>query len=192
MIDLLKNELAQITLCGVILLLHTNLNLFCYFTTGLTNVLDFPTRLNFNDSILNSFNFFWTSFTYLPTFFFSFLFVTIYLFIVTEKSTVYMLLLFIFSLYNFEVFDFLVINAHLSCRDLNLSSINLLLSNNLNKYHPFIFYISVFITTPPIFKIYSVYGLPNLFSLNYFCTCIRQLITSTLLINLFALFLGSW
>lgn len=154
--------------------------------------MDFPTRLNINDSIVNSFNFFWTSFTYLPTFFFSALFTILFLYVITDKPTTYILILFVFSFYNFEVLDFLIVNAHLSCRDPNLSAINLLLSNNLNKYHPFIFYTSVFLTTPLLFKIFTMYDPANLFSSNSFCKYTLQLTSTVLLINLFALFLGSW
>jgi hypothetical protein len=145
-----------------------------------------------NDSIVNSFNFFWTSFTYLPTFFFSAMFTILFLHVITDKLTTYLPLLFVFSLYNFEVIDFLVINAHLSCRDTNLSSINLLLANNLNKYHPFIFYTSVLLTTPVLFKVFTMYNPFSLFSLNHFCNCTTRLTIRVLLINLFALFLGSW
>lgn len=104
----------------------------------------------------------------------------------------YLLTFFVFSLYNFEVLDFLVTNTHLSCRDLNLSLVNLLLSNNLNKYHPFIFYTSVFLTTPILFKMYTSHDSLTIFDLNYFSKCIVRLTTLTLVINLFALFLGSW
>jgi len=45
--------------------------------------------------------------------------------------------------YGFEIIDTVFLNKAPVLLDLNLTGINTLLINNLNKYHPFLFYLSV-------------------------------------------------
>lgn len=94
--------------------------------------------------------------------------------------------------YNYELVDFLAVNAHWYVRDGSLSGINLLLSNNLNKYHPFIFYISVFLLVPLACTAPLLFTQGPKFIRNV--TLRSSTITKihVLVINLFALFLGSW
>lgn len=148
---------------------------------------DTPSRIDINDSYLNLFNFFWTSFTYLPSFFFFSLIVSFFLYNLVLPIS----LLLTYFLYNIELFDFIATNFNFINLDLNLTSINLLLTNNLNKYHPFIFYISTFL----LFILYWINLNLNLnktfvYNLNsYLLFFYNNYIIS---INLFALFLGSW
>jgi len=189
---LFRNEPGYFVLSGSVILLNTSINLFNYFITGLTIILDFPTRLNLNDSILNSLNFFWTSPTYLPILFSTLLTVLLLLHMLKYHTPTYYILLVVYWLYNLELLDFLVTNFDASCINLNHSSINLLLTNNLNKYHPLLFYISVLLITPPFYTSHFLRLEDNLFSLNSFTTDSRNLTVWVLVTNISTLFFGSW
>lgn len=95
--------------------------------------------------------------------------------------------------YSFEVSDFLILNLHTQIIDLNVTDINLLLSNNLNKYHPYIFYVSsiLFLLVIIIILQYLI-SCHFQFSPNSVVKRITLLSNSSLIINTFALFLGSY
>lgn len=187
-----RNEPGYFVLGGSVILLNTSINLFNYFITGLTIILDFPTRLNLNDSVLNSFNFFWTSPTYLSILFATLLIMLLLLHMLKYHTPTCYLLLVVYWLYSLEIIDFLVTNFNASCINLNHSSINLLLINNLNKYHPLLFYISVLLLTPPIYASHFLRLENNLFSLNSFTTDSKNLTVWVLVTNISTLFFGSW
>jgi len=176
-----------------IFFLYTLFHNFTSLIHGSHYLFDLTTRLDFNDSFVNLFNFFWTSFTYLPSFFF-----LILLQLILQKSSIHTVynipvLLTLYYVYNTELVDFIILNYHLEVVNHNYSSINLLLTNSLNKYHPFIFYVSVILFIYLFSHLFShLFFNFKLFSLNY---SYKQTITgvqSVLLYNLFALFLGSW
>ena len=189
---LIKSELRCLVLLGIGLAIYSNLNLFLHLITGVSTLLDLASRSNPNDSIVNSFNYFWTSFTYLPTFFFTYLYIFVLLYTLNHSSTWALLTFPLFILYNYELLDFLAINAHWYVRDGSLSGINLLLSNNLNKYHPFIFYISVFLLVPLACTASCLFTRESRFTRNTLVKLGTVLQFLILLINLLALFLGSW
>ena len=111
---------------------------------------------------------------------------------VTRTLSWFVLLAPWFVLYNYELLDFLTANSHWYVRDGSLSGINLLLANNLNKYHPFIFYTSVFLLVPPTCRAPLLYGQRLLFTVTQSLRLNERLLVHILLVNLFALFLGSW
>lgn len=192
MIVLLRADLFYSILIWIFTLLTITLSLFTYFSSGSTLLFDLNTRLNLNDSLLNSFNFFWTSFTYLPLFFFTTLFIYLPLSNLHSKLLAPIPIIVLYFSYSFESFDFLVLNYHPHCFNLNYPSINLLLSNNLNKYHPFIFYTSIFfIATPPLWFFFCIVDY-QLFVGNRVGVYHPRRTLFTLIINLTALFLGSW
>jgi len=134
------------------------------------------------------FNFFWTSFTYLPVFFFV---VVLTLLLFFNKLPV--ILIFTLYTYTFEVSDFLVLNLNTANFNLNVTDFNLLLVNNLNKYHPFIFYLSaisllitVFLLNKSFIKHDSMFLWGSSIRLTLIC------FKRSLIINSFALFLGSY
>ena len=105
------------------------------------NYLDALIRLNTNDSFINFYCFFWTSFWYLPLF-----------------SNILLVFIYFYKKNNFNIFPFtitvlLIFYSH-ACIYLhvtnyltifynsNLNNFNFFLFNNINKYHPFLFYIS--------------------------------------------------
>lgn len=172
--------------------MYGGVKVFNFPLSGLGNMPDWTARLNPNDSLINSFNFFWTSFTYLPAFFFTCLLITLTLYSIRTSGYWIYVFLFLLIAYSIEMFDFIGLNYHYSIRDKNLTSINLLLSNNLNKYHPFIFYFSVFLLTPLILLLSNLQRSANLFIGSFSLFLTYGLTIKVVCWNSFALFLGSW
>jgi len=98
-----------------------------------------------------------------------------------------------YLLYSVELGDFLVSNYWLGLSTLSNWDFNNLLTNNLNKYHPHIFYIST-IWCVSVVTINSNYLWQ--WKLNFGATYLNNLLVKILyasgLINYVALFLGSW
>ena len=102
-------------------------------------------------------------------------------------------MLFIMSLYLVEVNDFLFSNFILGITSLNYWDFNNLLTNNLNKYHPHIFYISsITLIITLIFERENYIVKTFCFSTPYFNKLLITLMYFMGQINFFALFLGSW
>lgn len=95
---------------------------------------ELPTRLDMNESFVNSYFLLWTNFWYLAPFYFL-LFLLLpwskfYFFVITTS----------YVIYTTELNDFITLN--LTWRASELTQFNTLLTNSLNKYHPFIFFLS--------------------------------------------------
>jgi cytochrome c biogenesis factor len=138
------------------------------------------------------FNFFWTSFQYLPLFFSVWFFIFWLLSNLQSYPLPVLLNLLLLFGYTFESFDTLVLSYHADCFDLDNSFVNLLLSNNLNKYHPYLFYMSVALGGGLVLS-----GFLNrfnflTFALNSAIRYYRRYSTVTLILNLTSLFMGSW
>lgn len=172
--------------------LYVILNLFSSSITGFTLFFDWISRVDVNESFINSYNFFWTTFLYLPSFFFILLLI---IFIIASVFTTYKFLPYLiitYIIYNVEIMDFLILNVNMSTINSNSTSINLLLTNNLNKYHPLIFYISVlllfnllFQTISRLFTFMCFHDIKHSWIIHYNINYITT-------INLVSLFLGSW
>ena len=172
--------------------MYEGVKVFQFSLNGIGNMPDWTARLNPNDSLLNSFNFFWTSFTYLPSFFFICLLITLTLYSIRTSGHWLFICAILLTVYSTEMLDFIGLNYHWSTRNKNLSSINLLLSNNLNKYHPFIFYFSVFLLSPSIVWLLNLYRSNNLFIGSFYLFLTYGVVIKVVFWNSFALFLGSW
>ena len=189
---MIRINIFNLLLSFVLISLYYNLNIFLYFINGISYLFDFNSRVNLNDSLINAFNFFWTSFTYLPIFFFTPLLLLILFSNIYNSSLLLMSLLFCYITYSFETIDFLTINYNPIIGNINNSNINLLLSNNLNKYHPFIFYFSTFILMILITIHFQFFMLNKLFLENFLLINNYKLAIYNFPLNSFALFLGSW
>lgn len=153
-----------------------------------SNYLDIISRTQLNDTLSNLFYFFWTQFFYLPffvllvlyficiinlsrldTFFFIKLFCTLYLYYYAISSYAH------FNVQNYEI--------------INISFYNLLLSNPINKYHPYLFYTSaIFI----LVLLVQTYKLKYLFYTNMrYKSVLNWRITINLILTI-TLYLGSW
>ena len=168
------------------------LNLFISSITGFTWFFDWVSRIDINDSFINSFNFFWTTFLYLPSFFFLILLINVLSINFKSIRSLSMYLVALYGFYNIEIFDFLILNLSLEINNLNITSVNLLLTNNLNKYHPLIFYTSVILLLNLLYQNYIIWFTPLLFTKTYISNYTYSNMNSVTVINLLALFLGSW
>jgi hypothetical protein len=75
---------------------------------------------------------------------------------------------------------------------LTLSEVNALLSNSLNKYHPFILYFSSFLCLLNLSLLYQVGTTPMKYNLNKWFARFIDLNYLIFTINFSALALGSW
>jgi len=102
------------------------------------------------------------------------------------------MILLLFVIYVTEFYDNIAVNWNLTSSQYNENGLNKLLTNTLNRYHPGIFYISVvlFLGTS-IFYYQST--LPSLmFSPTFFMRRSKMTNWYTIIINLYALWMGSW
>lgn len=110
---------------------------------GEITIPDWFARSNVSDSVINLFSFYWTSLTYLPALFTALI---LTYFISYERLSPCLVLYVIggtFAVYLLELGDLTFMNSSVQYPYQILQGVNLLLLNNLNKYHPFIFYVSV-------------------------------------------------
>ena len=155
---------------------------FCKIFTINSNILDFFFKVNFNDSYFNLYSFFWTNFWYLPIFFFFILF----LFFNLKLK----LLLLLFILYSLEITSISISNFNLFKFNSIIFNFNVFLLNSINKYHPFIFYVSSLLVLA-IYK-YCLNFNDNLFSFENNFFKIFFYFNFIFYFNFVSLFLGSW
>lgn len=160
--------------------------------SGYLATADFLTRLNANDALVSSFYFFWTNFVYLPTFFFLFFFIVLIASSFAHFRVALWLLVPMWFGYNTELLDYTLLSLHPSLGTYGSTDLNPLLSNSLNRYHPAVFYLSVSLAFIFLFKrIVVIYQkveqtvtLPGWLD--------QSLALSSALVNLTALWMGSW
>lgn len=146
-------------------------------------------RLHLNDVYLHFSHFYWTTLTYLGPFFL----VQLALVCIYSSSQRILPIILGLVIYLVEVNDFLVGNYALGLGSLNYWDFNNLLTNNLNKYHPHIFYISTicFLSSLSLGGTSRNYKGLN-FMNSYLYTYINASMSFVAKVNFFALFLGSW
>ena len=165
----------------ILLVLHESI------LTAYSNVNDMLSRLLVNDFFINSYYLLWTSFWYLPTFLLISFSVTL---INSSKNGVGYtwlaagLFFVVVSLHyqNLNLYNYLADNCSMN--------FNTLLSNSVNKFHPALFYITLFhlLASLQLFLLNRKYKYsPNSnLALN---ACVGNSLTSVIV---FTLFLGSW
>ena len=107
---------------------------FSILITFQSPLSDLPTRLDVNESFLNTYFLLWTNFWYLAPFYF---FLALLL---PWSSTYFWITIILYAYYITELLDFTTFN--LTWKATELTQFNTLLTNSLNKYHPFIFFVS--------------------------------------------------
>ena len=171
-------------------------NNFSIGTYGTLVLVDFVTRFNLNDAFISSMYILWVFLYYLVTFFFSLTFIHFYLQYGTLRflnPVLTLLSILVYLSYTVELFDFMSFNFNLATLIVPDIGINILLTNMLNRYHPFILYASV-INVLVCFlmlvfledrrRCYRLLSLKTeiLFRTNFW----------TLFLNFIALYLGAW
>lgn len=168
-----------------------SLTIFDVFLTADLWFIDLPNRLANNDSLVNLFNFFWTSTTYLTGLFVTLLLTLILRYFFNSSKCIYLVLFFVILGSFSECFDFISFNSRVN-NSLTLSEVNTLLSNSLNKYHPFILYFSSFLCLLNLSLLYQVGTTPMKYNLNKWFARFIDLNYLIFTINFSALALGSW
>lgn len=160
--------------------------------SGYLATADLLTRLNANDAFVSTFYFFWTNFVYLPTFFFLFLIITALFSLTGWLRVAFWLVTPIWIAYNVELLDYTLLSLHPSLGTYGSTDLNPLLSNSLNRYHPAVFYLSVSLAFTFLFpRIAVIYQRVN--QVKFRATWTNQpLPLATALVNLIALWMGSW
>jgi len=134
--------------------------------------------------------FFWTSFLYLPTFFFTLFFS---LFFYTFISRLFWSFGIFVFFYNIEFFDFLVFNSSLLLLNPYLLEFNLLLTNTLNKIHPFIFYTSTILLFGTLYLTLIEQTISRkLYTYSWLSARVHRSSSLMLTLIFIALWLGSW
>lgn len=163
------------------------------FFSGYSSLYDLNTRLSVNDSYLGTYYFWWTNMTYLPFFFFLLLLSYLSLtFMQTGSRSLLLSWGVLLLIYPFELYDYISANLNLTIPLYHTYGLNTLLTNVLNRYHPLVFYTSVFIL--------AQVGWTKLFRGRCSCHFATSNANSTyiqpswlgILINLLALWMGSW
>lgn len=153
--------------------------------------VDLFNRLNLNDSLVNLFNFFWTSITYLAPFFILLVLGTLTLVSVTVPSSLSWGSFIIIS-YFFEILDSSALNQTPLICDISQVGINLLLINNLNKYHPLIFYTGVSLLLIILIRLGSSPTIGGVFQTQSMLQQIEAFLWVLFKLIAFTLVLGSW
>lgn len=182
---------ALINLVWSFLLLHF-LSTPLASLTGYSTLLDLNTRISPNDAYAGTYYFWWTNLTYLPLFFF-----TIVLLLLLYCSRPYfhaccLLIVLVYVFYPLELVDYLALNAHYGTTTYGAYALNTLLTNTMNRYHPLIFYVSTGLLALAISFAYALRG--NLVPFTYPASLTLSIRVSwlALIINLSALWMGSW
>lgn len=160
-------------------------------TSGYLNYIDSFTTVFPNESLINVYYFWWTNPNYVTFFLTCFLFFSFFHF---YKSLKLVTLVFVFlaELWFNEWRDIWNSNVQINVLTTLVPQVNLLLLNSLNKYHPFILYLSLF----------SAVAFLSMLTLNFFRS--EQFLnaswfrekgvwpTKIIIVNFIALFFGSW
>ena len=156
--------------------------------------IDFVSRSTSNDFFLNKYYAYWTNFSYLYLFILCFIiFYTVIFYKNMYNNLLAVLSLLLYFILILGLYSYWSSNTQLFVADLASLNFNKLLQNSINKYHPFLFYMS----SLPIFCFY--YKTYSLEISTRFCLFLylRYSLFSkgsyyyTLLI-FFTLYLGSW
>ncbi len=153
---------------------------------------DFNTRLSPNDACLGTYYFWWTNLTYLPLFFFALVLIAL-----SHHSTIRYTFWFfasciVYVLYPLELADYLALNTDIFISMYSSYGLNTLLTNVLNRYHPFIFYLSVVTLAAAVLSSYQSSSQPQFNAESTSLATQPFLGWFAVWVNLSALWMGSW
>lgn len=159
------------------------------YKSSFSDLSDVYYRVYIDDFFFNNYYYLWTNFWLIPNVLVTItLLYLIYFMDILPKQLMY-LLVFVSFLFG-EIFDYWYLNTQYNFNIVNSEDVNVLLLNNINKYHPLILYVSVVagysLVTPSQFKY-----LPLFYNVVIRLTYIKIMKLHLLLI-FFTLLLGSW
>ena len=161
---------------------------------GACNLLDIISRNNLNDPFVSTYYLLWTLFFYLPESFLVLFIILCYFYM--GYNDVNKLLVWVFLLNNTyltELLDFTPLNYFLVSTTSVDTNSNTLLLNPLNRYHPFIFYLSVVVMMyiASVLLLSGSYWLSQ-FAINSVSYATEHRVLLVIILNWSALWLGSW
>jgi len=172
---------------------------FCYLSSvipflGASNLLDVIGRNNLNDPFVSTYYLLWTLFFYLPESFLILFIILCYFYV--DYNNIDKMLIVVFltnNVYLTELLDFIPLNYFLVSNASVDTNGNTLLLNLLNRYHPFIFYLSVVIMLyiASVLILSSSYWLSQ-FVINSVSYTTEYKVVVVIVVNWLALWLGSW
>ena len=160
--------------------------------SGYTPLLDLSARLSPNDAYLGTYYFWWTNLLYLPLLFF------VLLLPFTAHSNLSQIPLYVWLgvlallVYPIELWDYLISNTLVSSPAYHTYGLNTLLTNVLNRYHPLVFYLSVFLLLAALVSTRWGSASRTPFSQSRTILAALSLTWYSILVNLVALWMGSW
>lgn len=160
--------------------------------SGYGATVDFNTRLSPNDACLGTYYFWWTNLTYLPLFFFALTILALSHCAATRYTFWSSICFIIYAFYPLELVDYLALNTDALVSVYSSYSLNTLLTNVLNRYHPFVFYLSVIMLAVVMLSTYQSnwQSHSNVDSLSLRVQ--PSLGWLAVWVNLLALWMGSW
>jgi hypothetical protein len=160
--------------------------------SGYSICLDVNTRINVNDPFVSIYYFWWTNLLYLPFFFFVFIYLLTYLVTVQHEVKVFGVLIIFLMVYPLELWDYLTSNVSITGIFYHSYGLNTLLTNTLNRYHPLVFYASLFSIFGIFFLLKTFFIQCTKFSVAQLLVITYKVAWSGVTINLFGLWMGSW
>jgi hypothetical protein len=143
-----------------------------------------------SEPIVANLYFYWLDLSYLPLLYLS---ITILWFSlgggIWPKKTPFIFLGAVF--YTTGLSDFFSLNCSLGVSDYSLTVHNAFLTNNLNKYHPLIFYSSVVLLSLALFRRFTYFNNPPNFDESYQNNVFFRARPHTLLLNVTSLVFGA-
>jgi cytochrome c biogenesis factor len=165
------------------------LSSFNIILSGSSDLVDFWSRTHLNESLIHQYYFFWTSSNFLGFFFW----LHCFLFSVQWIPNWVVLLTILFVFYLSELVDFLQMSCSEAFLYASYVDVNILLSNNLNKYHPFLFFItSILLLLVPIYMFRIQHSKLISFCYNHTHSKLYPLFNHLRWLSSLTLFLGSW
>ena len=159
---------------------------------GYSFTLDSTTRINPNDAPFSTYYFWWTSLTYLPMFFFTVLMANWLSKAQLSPLPHLVLALLALIVYLVELAEYLPLNVTDPISSYPCCSANTLLTNALNRYHPFVFYLSFILMSSALSVLFLWHYRPLTFPLGFSLTPLLNSSLPIVQLNLFALWMGSW
>ena len=170
-------------------------NLFFGLNFKLTysqSIFDFFDKLTLNEPLPSVYYLFWINLNYLPSFFFLFGSLIFLLLLKTKENLPTIFILVILICYLVEVEEFLIFNIHTNYAEITSYFFNNLLTNELNKYHPPIFYTSVIFFTFFTYQTTLKNIATTVFNTSYILKSTTCMWLRIIGVNLVALSLGGW
>ena len=160
--------------------------------TGCVNYIEALTGVVPNDSLLNTYYFWWTNPHYIIPFFALMITLTLSVLMVQSKLFWLIAVFMVQEIWFTELRDVLQSNTQLTLLTTLSPTFNILLLNSLNKYHPFIFYSSLFLLISLWIHTWYYRSHNYMFTKSNSSKRLNVFGSKIVALNFLALYFGSW